>query len=242
MLKYFVCSWFLLLAGLCFAQTDSLTIKLEQYKRLFDKGLINESEYEALKAKVLQIDNRPAPAYAADTIPQRKETFSVCLTPVFYYDVKVVAKNTFNSKSYSAPGKGNVGFHILGGPVIKKRFHTHAGVGIEGWSDIMRIPVYTNFGMKMLKTKYSPYYHVSLGYCFIRDRSAGNATGRYNALLTGAGLGFSVYAAKNFVVLLCADYRLLYYGKHITNFLNREDVFLKNFVHQAGLRLQLNCF
>jgi len=250
MAKYCTILFLLLCISNAFAQTDSLTIKLQQYKTLYEKGLIDKQEYAALKAKVLQLDNRqpvaPAEVFTPDAaIPQHKETFTVSLAPCFYYDVNRVAKNTGTSRSYSERGTGNVGFHILAGPVIKKRFHTGVGIGIEGWNDIMRIPVYADFGMKILKTKVSPYYHVSLGYTFIRDRGAAPATGRYNALLAGTGFGMSIYAAKNFVVVLCAEYRLLVYQNIVSNYSfggMRTETSIRNYVHQAGLRLQLNCF
>jgi hypothetical protein len=43
----------LLLPFYIFAQTDSTQIKLQEYKDLFIKGLINAQEYEMLKAKQL---------------------------------------------------------------------------------------------------------------------------------------------------------------------------------------------
>lgn len=48
-----------------FAQTDSTEIKLQQYKDLHDKGLINEKEYEDLKRGALKI---PAPQVKRDTV------------------------------------------------------------------------------------------------------------------------------------------------------------------------------
>lgn len=49
-----------------FAQTDSLQIKLERYKDLYDKGLISQPEYEVLKQKELDISK-----------PVKKDTVSI---------------------------------------------------------------------------------------------------------------------------------------------------------------------
>lgn len=52
---------FILLVIPCslFAQTDSLQIKLERYKDLYEKGLISQPEYAVLKQKELNLSNNP---------------------------------------------------------------------------------------------------------------------------------------------------------------------------------------
>jgi hypothetical protein len=247
-MKYSLLLLLMLCLGSAFAQTDSLTIKLEQYKQLFIKGLITANEYEALKAKVLQIGAKPANddgGFVPDSnVVEHKETFNISVVPNFYFDVSEVTKQS-GGRTYSTRGTGTLGLHIVLGPAVKKRFHPNVGFGVEGWGNKLRVPVYADFGMKILKTKISPYYHVSLGYMFLRGYNAGLT--RNDALLTGAGFGFSIYAAKNFAVSLSGEYRMLFYANYEpTSYDALTHSFLKSsmhhFIHQAGVRLLLTFY
>jgi hypothetical protein len=245
-MKYCLLLLLMLCLGSAFAQTDSLTIKLEQYKQLFIKGLITANEYEALKAKVLQINT---PQTAADTTPAHAEKFNVSLTPVFYSDVAQVFKSTGFHASAPIRGTGSIGIHVLMGPAIKKQYHPNVGLGLEVWKDKIRVPLYADFGMKILKSRYSPYYHVSVGYMYVRTSEKGFQSVNSNMLLAGAGVGFNVYTDKNFAVALCADYRFLYNPVTAPSYnsllpTNEEPIqaLVPNFVHQAGLRLLLTCY
>lgn len=52
-MKYLLTLFFCIILGWASAQTDSTSIKLEQYKTWHDKGMISDADYAALRAKVL---------------------------------------------------------------------------------------------------------------------------------------------------------------------------------------------
>ncbi len=52
-MKHILTLFFCFLIALAFAQTDSTSIKLDQYKSWHDKGMISDADYAALRAKVL---------------------------------------------------------------------------------------------------------------------------------------------------------------------------------------------
>lgn len=54
------------------AQTDSTEIKLNQYKDWYEKGLINDQEYNELKKKTLDLSN--APSTTTDKSPKKTST------------------------------------------------------------------------------------------------------------------------------------------------------------------------
>jgi len=176
---------------------------------------------------------------------ERKVTFGLSVTPVFYYDVKMQQGDTKWAREQAATGTAALGMHVLLGPMVKKRFHPSLGIGLEGWTSKFRMPVYFDFGMRMLRTRISPYYHLSLGYMFMQTGSIGNRPETMHAFLFGAGFGISIYAVKKFSVGLCADYRLLNFKTYYNRYSPGGSGYLlseKNYIHQAGLRLLLTCY
>lgn len=118
--------FFLLLPLGVFAQTDSTTIKLNQYKSWRDAGVISEQEYVQLKAKLLQIP------VATNTDPSTKK------------QVDTAALNSLLQKAKSNTTGGIVmmslgGVFIIGttiyryvGPVVNSRTDTDYKIGIGG--------------------------------------------------------------------------------------------------------------
>jgi hypothetical protein len=73
----------LLISSIGYSQTDSTSIKLEQYKEMFSKGLITATEYEALKGKLLGL-----PEKQTQSLPQK---ITIVNTP--NYEARYKSKN-----------------------------------------------------------------------------------------------------------------------------------------------------
>jgi hypothetical protein len=174
---------------------------------------------------------------------ERKVTFGISAVPVFYYDVKTISRSTARAAPdpIHPPQTASVGVHLLLGPAIKKRFYPAVGTGIEGWSDKLRVPLYFDFGMKVLKARYSPYWHTSVGCIYRLKRDGEGEPNGISSIFVGLGLGFSAAVANHFAVTLCADYRMMRYDTKGTGYSpgGVYEAGVRNFVHQAGVRLLL---
>ncbi len=249
---------FLLTCFIAIAQTDSLEIKLEQYKKLYNNGLINQSEYEALKAKALNLNPPTATITTTDTTsaPERKSEsyykrpvlFQVTISPVLNHSG---AQNTTTTSSYyksSTEGSLSLttgGIHIQSGVSIKKRFYPGIGLGVEGSKKSVAFPIYAYLGVNLLTTKISPYINVGLGYINIKPINTGNSTNNTakNAAQFFLGAGVNAHIARNFSFNIAPCYRLIYqrsvynYADQFAGGSNRVQVKANYFQHELSLKL-----
>ncbi|HRG89659.1 MAG TPA: hypothetical protein PLW44_11610 [Chitinophagales bacterium] len=236
----------LVLALLAAAQTDSLEIKLQQYKGLLQKGLIDSAEYQKLKARELDMapttDKKGNKAFG-------KHRFNVRINPVFYYDVlhrfKLGGNNktyTYNYLTYSA------GVHIQAGPCIKDRYFPNLSIGFEAAPSRVIVPVNAAFAMKILSKKISPLIQAEAGYVFVKSYHGltGEPTDKNHGMNALLGLGLHVPAAKHFAINITPEYRFLFYRFNYlyipvplpqNEFLTTRKLYPR-FVHQVGIRVQ----
>lgn len=245
-MKYIAVSVVMLVAVVAHAQTDSLELKLQQYKGLLQKGLIDSAEYQKLKARELDL----APVNGKkESKAFGKHRFNVRIAPVFYYDVlhrfKLGGNNktyTYNSLNYSA------GVHLQAGPCIKDRYFPNLSIGFEAAPGRIIVPVNAAFSMKILNKKISPVIEAEAGYVFVKSYHGltGEPTDRYHGLNVLLGVGLHVSAAKHFAIDITPEYRFLYYRyKYMyipiplpqNEFLSTYTMYPR-FVHQVGVRVQ----
>ncbi len=116
----------LLLPFTAFCQTDSTTIKLNQYKSWRDAGVISEEEYGQLKARLLQI-----PLSAKDEPSAKKQIDTAALKNLLQ---KAKSNTTGGIVMMSLGGVFIIGTTVYryAAPVVKNRTDTDYKIGIGG--------------------------------------------------------------------------------------------------------------
>ncbi len=222
------------------AQTDSLELKLQQYKSLYEKGLITGTEYQALREKELKITLK---------VEEKKDSarvhnFNVRIAPVFYGAVWRNQKDRYYSTSGKVTNVYEGGLHMEAGPLIKKRHALNVAIGFEGGRRRFQLPVYVHYHVNFMQKKVSPYLHLGFGYVLVRDIYVNNTYLNYNGITTPLGVGATFKLSRKMDMALSADYRLLCIIQQSTRttIQNPEGGIVYNtyrFLHEVGLRLQL---
>ena len=103
-----------------FVQSDSFEQKLKQYKNLFEQGLINQNEYEAVKSDLLKINMKKQPdkkinQAELDTLNKkwRKQIGAGCILLPWQPAFKNCLTNKFKLYSKKPPRKEVFLFHLL---------------------------------------------------------------------------------------------------------------------------------
>lgn len=245
-MKSLVLSVILFVAVFAQAQTDSLELKLQQYKSLLQKGLIDSAEYQKLKARELDLAQ----------VTEKKESktfgkhrFNVRITPVFYYDVLHRFQLGSNNKTYTYKSLNySAGVHIQAGPCIKDRYFPNLSIGVEAAPGRIIVPVNAAFSMKILNKKISPVIEAEAGYVFVKGYHGltGEKNDRNHGMNALLGLGLHVSVANHFAIDITPEYRFLYYRFNYlyipvplpqNEFLTTRKLYPR-FVHQVGVRVQ----
>lgn len=235
----------LFIAGYC--QTDSLEIKLQQYKKLYDKGLITQAEYESLKARELQLDvpaKNANETIATEPPVQKSDNVNIRVGPVAFGDIDNKVSPRQYTNSFMLGNLAGVGINVQVGANIKRRYFPNVSLGLEGNKKRILVPVGVNFNMNILKGKVSPHFHAGLGYLYLLFQQTGNPNNGHNGMYAGAGFGFSVYVSKRIFLVFSPDYRFLYYVETADDvpksFQSYNDTrFYYNSIHQLGGRIQV---
>lgn len=233
---------FLVLAG--YSQTDSLEIKLQQYKKLYDGGLITQAEYEILKARVLQINTAPAAKEQPIPATQRPDDVCVIVGPVLFGDVEHKVSPQQYTNSLALGNMAGVGINLQLGANIKRRYFPTISLGLEGSKRRMLVPLGACFNMNILKGKVTPHFHVGLGYLYQRFSNGRSPSPGQHGMYAGAGFGFSVYVSKRIYLTFSPDYRLLFYKESnydLPSYIPRGYGvrYYSNTIHQLGGRIQV---
>jgi hypothetical protein len=220
------------------AAQDSTEIKLQHYKDLYNKKLINSYEYELLKYKALDLSTTATFA--------RKLTFNVQIVPTGYFDFSnnsVYANNGTGEQEHVQSG----GIEIEAGPSFKGQFMPNLAVGVEGLPGGLILPVFADFNFRPVKKSVSPVMHVGIGYASAFELTEGVimdnlGTGTvFNGALVVCGMGVSVRASQLLSITVSPDYRFLYfpYTLHEQNYQTglRYITHEKDFENQLGLRV-----
>lgn len=229
----------MVLALLAAAQTDSLELKLQQYKSLFEKGLITGAEYQSLREKELKLTLKQEEKKDS----ARQHNFNVRIAPVFYGAVWSNQKDPYYSTSGKVTNTYEGGVHIEAGPVIKKQQHLNVAIGFEGGQRRFQLPVYAHYHINFMQTKASPYLHLGFGYVLVRYIYINNADLNYNGFVAPVGIGANFKLSRKMDMALSADYRLLCIVQQSTRAIiqNPEGGIVYNsyrFLHELGGRLQ----
>ena len=222
------------------AQTDSLELKLQQYKSLYEKGLITTTEYQALREKELKITLKVEEK--RDTA--RRHNFNVRIAPVFYGAVWRNQKDRYYSSSGKVTNVYEGGLHLEAGPVIKKRHAINAAIGFEGGRNTFHLPIYLHYHVCFTGGKVAPYLHVGFGYALIRYKYPNYGFDNYNGFVAPVGVGANFKLSGRMDMAVSADYRALcvIQQRERTNTQNPEGggaVYNSyQFLHEVGIRLQ----
>lgn len=243
----------LVLALWSVAQTDSTTLKLQQYKTLYEQGTINKAEYDELKAKLLNINSKPTTIEEVTEEPadadkskktEHRRYFNFRVVPLFYGAVAQTVKDPYTnftgkvSKSYSG------GVHLEAGPVIKNKHSLNVALGFElDGRNRFQMPAYAHYHVSFFDKKISPYMHVGLGYVLVRYVTTSPDSKIYNGFIVPVGVGASFRLHSKVYMAVSTDYRLLgtVFEQVQTDYngteLNRK-YFQYVMSHQLGLRVQ----
>ncbi len=237
--------------------TDSTDIKLQQYKEYFNKGLINQQDYDLLKAKLLHI-GKFAPNHnriAGDGIKQydKKVTFEIRVEPVAFFGLRAIFNEpqlNNNGQIYHnkqvIPNQQYGGVHFAIGAAIKKQYHIHFAMGFDGNQQEQFFTVGSDFNANLLPGRFAPFIHVGGGYASIEGNNEGAilpywtippVTGCYAV----SGIGLYARITKFFALSVSPDYRFIYgsfkEGIGTYNSTVQEQETFKIFYHQIGLRI-----
>ncbi len=243
----------LLLTQQLFAQMpDSTAIKLRQYQDYYDRGLINNNEYQIMRAKTLQLNKPSKPIHYAcyDSLKQynQKLTFEVGIEPVAFFSVRYIEKYhgiDGNGQAYSGSQLAGVipygGMAVAIGAAYKKRYHAHILISYEGTPGEQIFMLGAGFSGNLLHGKVSPFIHVEGGYATGNSAEA-DSESPYNGCYTSAGVGLYVQVSKLCAITLSPDYRFIYGHTKQTSFydngiaLNTSWQKVDSFNHQLGIR------
>ena len=254
---------FILTATILFSQclkaqsVDSTDSQLKRYRDFFERNLINEHEYEMLKAKLLHTGkfSPKGSARENEAVKQynRKTTFEVRIEPVAFFDLKrnfqernkgANGQLYTNYKTYPAEQYGGMGVGL--GGAIKKQYHIHFMMGFDGNKINQFFILGADFNANLLPGRFSPFIHAGGGYMVVGGqyendiyREYEDPTVRGCYAVTGVGL----YARlTRFIALnISPDYRFFYSAYKATAYsgLTNSTTYGtgKLFSHQAGLRV-----
>jgi hypothetical protein len=111
-MRLLITIFILVLNNLALAQTDSTQIKLENYKKWFDSGLIDKDEYNKLKNQVLKISTTIT---QKDTLTIKDSNYKIksgaifstfCIGGLIYS--KIYLTNSINSTPYDKNYSKNI--------------------------------------------------------------------------------------------------------------------------------------
>jgi hypothetical protein len=248
----------LALAQKLFAQQqDSTDIKLNQYKLYFDKGLINQEDYDLLRAKLLHIGKFASKRNTRDAneIMQydRKTTFEIRIEPLAFFGVRTIYNEPFmssNGKVYYGkqviPNQQYGGIHFAIGAAFKKQYHLHFTMGYDGNQREQFFTAGGDFNMNLLSGRFSPFIHAGAGYASIEGNNEGailpwETIGPLTGCYAVSGIGLYARLTKFFAITVSPDYRFMYgfYKDYIDyyNLFPGEKESYKIFYHQLGIRI-----
>lgn len=244
-MKHLFTVFLLMLFIVCYGQTDSLEIKLQQYKKLYDSGLITEAEYQTLKARELKINTAPAAA-KEQTIPapQRPDDVCIIVGPVLFGDVMHKVSPPQYTNSLALGNMAGIGINLQIGANIRRRYFPTVSLGLEGSKRRMLVPLGACFNMHILQGKVTPRFHIGLGYLYQRFSNSNPGSPGHHGMFAGAGFGFSVYVSKRIYLTFSPDYRLLYYKESnydLPSYIPHGNGvrYYRNTIHQMGGRIQV---
>jgi hypothetical protein len=253
-MKHLFTVFLLMLFIVCYGQTDSLEIKLQQYKKLYDKGLITQAEYEVLKARELKLGDPPqnteqAPAAepAPEKLKARSERVNIRVCPVFFHDV---ARSYFDKYRYGYGTSStlfyNLGLNIQVGANIKRKYFPNLSIALEGSPKRTCVLLGGDFNMNITKGKMPPYFHIGIGYIYQRYVTGRSTANEYSGLYTDFGFGFAAYVSKNIFITMAPQYRFIFYNQpayrldpSIPNEQLAKLYYIHNYIHQLGIKFQV---
>lgn len=222
------------------AQTDSLELKLQQYKGLFEKGLITGTEYQSLREKELKLTLKQEEKKDSG----RVHNFNVRIAPVFYGAVWTNWTDRYINYSSRIRNVYEGGLHLEAGPVINKRHAINAAIGFEGGRNTFHLPIYLHYHVSFTSGKIAPYMHVGFGYVLVRYKYPNNDFDNYNGFIAPVGVGANFKLSSHMDMALSLDYRAfcIIQKNERTNTQNPEGggtVYnAYQFLHELGVRLQ----
>ena len=253
---------FLFISAIFFSQclfaqlADSTDTKLKQYKDYVDRGLINQHDYDMLKANLLRLDKfSPKPGQTYEEVRQynRKTTFEVRIEPVAFFDInREFAERDkdgngqlyTNKRAYPAEQYG--GMEVGLGGAINKRYHIHFMMGFDGNKINQFFTFGADFNANLLPGRFSPFVHVGGGYMVVGGQYANDIYQEYedpSVMGCYAVTGVGLYARLTpFIALnISPDYRFFSSGYKAISYdgltgINTYETG-KLFSHQLGLRV-----
>ena len=263
-MKYVITLLVLCLTDVIYGQgtvyQDSTEIKLAEYKKLYNKGLINSAEYQAMRLKILGLKVQ-VPLSDKDRLPdppdnpvfkkpyyERKVMANVRIIPLAYFEVSgtytyypnppLAYKEKIRNANYG-------GAHVEIGPAINKMFHPNFVFGLEGNKTTFLLPVYADLNINLNKGKFSPFVHFGFGYIAFLDNPSYTHPGTMDLILQHglnalAGIGLNVNIARFFSLAIAPDYRFIYAVENQGNLRGaaRHEPTNITILHQIGVRAE----